>query len=223
MDVINRDELERKLARIISKNQRAELEKLLNMLGDPPNIYNVPYSFWENELKELSKTIEPTLMEIFTQQAAALYDDITIGIDWGLINTTAANWARKHTEEVLRGISKNTFDGLNNIIPQFYEQGWTLADLQKALIEGLYSPRRAEMIAITETTRAAVEGERALVELLKQESGIEMIPIWKTSNDELVCPLCGPRANKPITDGIYPPLHPRCRCWTVYEFPKDEK
>lgn len=222
MDVINRDELERKLAKLISKNQRAELDKLMNMLGDPPNIYNVPETYWTNGWKELSKEVEPVMMNIFMAQSEALMDDIGIGVDWGLVNTTALNWSAAHSEEILKKLFNTTYEGLTETIPQFYERGWTLGDLETAL-ERWYSPRRAEMIAITETTRAAVEGEKALVELLKEESGIEMIPIWKTSKDERVCPICGPRADKPITDGIYPPLHPRCRCNVSYEFPKAEK
>ena len=222
MEVLNRDELERKLARVISKNQRAQLEKLMSLLGNPPNIYNIPETYWSTGWKELSKEVEPVLMDIFIQQAGTLMDDVAIGVDWGLVNTAAANWASTHSQAILKKLFDVTYEGLTETIPQFYEQGWTLGDLQSAL-ERWYSPRRAEMIAITETTRAAVEGEKALVELLKEESGIEMIPIWKTSKDERVCPLCGPRADKPITDGIYPPLHPRCRCEVSYEFPKDEK
>jgi len=222
MDVINRDQLERKLARIISSSQRKELDKLLLMLGDPPDINNVPSTYWVNGWKDLSKQVEPVLMVIFIQQAEALMDDIVIGVDWGLVNTAAANWAREHSEAVLKRLFDVTYQGLTETIPKFYELGWNLGDLQSAL-ERWYSPVRAEMIAITETTRAAVEGEKALVKLLKQENGIEMIPIWKTAKDERVCPLCGPRHNQPITDGVYPPLHPRCRCYTVHEFPKVEK
>ena len=37
MDVLNRDELERRLARVLSKGLRAEMKKLLDLLGDPPD------------------------------------------------------------------------------------------------------------------------------------------------------------------------------------------
>jgi hypothetical protein len=49
-----------------------------------------------------------------------------------------------------------------------------------------------------------------------------MVPIWQTSNDERVCPICGPKHGKEITDGKFPPAHPRCRCWVTYEFPEGE-
>jgi len=35
--MIDRYEIERKLARVLSKDLRVELDKLLNYLGDPPN------------------------------------------------------------------------------------------------------------------------------------------------------------------------------------------
>jgi hypothetical protein len=74
----------------------------------------------------------------------------------------------------------------------------------------MFSPVRAERIAVTETTRAVVEGERAYVAELERETGQRMVPIWMTANDELVCPICAPRNEKPITNGDYPPAHPNC-------------
>jgi len=34
---------------------------------------------------------------------------------------------------------------------------------------------------------------------------------------QVVCPICGPRHDKEITDGMYPPACPRCRCWVNHE------
>ncbi len=84
----------------------------------------------------------------------------------------------------------------------------------------MFSPVRAERIAVTETTRAVVEGERAYVAELERETGQRMIPIWMTANDERVCPICAPRNEKPIKDGVYPPGHVGCRCGVGWEFPK---
>jgi hypothetical protein len=122
---------------------------------------------------------------------------------------------------MLQDLFNTRYEHLNEIIPRFYEEQWNLGQLRSDL-ERYYSPVRAEMIAVTETTRAAVEGERALVDALQKESGIAMVPIWQTSNDERVCPICGPKHGKPITDGQYPPAHPRCRCWVTYEYPEGE-
>lgn len=219
MDIVNRAELERKLARVIGKQQQAEFRKLMNLLGDPPRIENVPHEYWENGWRSLQKEVEPVLLDIYMSQAEAMLGTISAGVDWTLINTTAANWASTYTYGLVRELTEKTRAGLQTIIPRFYQDGWDLGQLRKALSRW-YSPVRADMIAITETTRAAVEGEKAVVDLLQSESGIVMIPIWQTNQDERVCPLCGPRHGKPITDGKFPPKHPRCRCGVNYEFPK---
>ena len=85
----------------------------------------------------------------------------------------------------------------------------------------VYGPRRAAMIARTEVTRAAMQGEVLIAQELAAQ-GIHMVAIWKTRNDELVCPICGPRHNKEKGDGWYneEPAHPNCRCWINHRLPK---
>lgn len=221
MDVLNREELERKLARIVGRDLRRELDRLLDYLGDPPRLVNVPNAYWQNGWHDIQKDVEPVLLDIFLKQSEGLMAEIGIGVDWDMVNTTASRWSRRHTEQMLQDLFNTRYEHLNEIIPRFYEEQWNLGQLRTDL-ERYYSPVRAEMIAVTETTRAAVEGERALVDALQKESGIAMIPIWQTSNDERVCPICGPKHGKPITDGKFPPAHPRCRCWVTYEFAKEQ-
>ena len=219
MDFVNREEIERKLARVLSRDLRAELGKLLDYLGDPPNLSNVPYEYWQNGWRSIQKDVEPILVDTFLQQAEAAMRNVGIGVDWAVTNTTASNWARQHGESVLKDLFNKTYEGVNATVPKFFEEGWTINDLSKAL-ERWHSPVRAEMIAVTETTRAAVEGESALMEQLEKESGVHMIPIWLTDNDEHVCEICEPRNGQPITDGIRPPAHPRCRCMIGWEHVK---
>lgn len=222
MDIIDRDALERRLARIVGRDLRSELDKLMDYLGNPPRLENVPITYWQNGWHDIAKDVEPVLMDIYLRQAEVLMAEISIGVDWGLVNTAAAEWSRKHGETVLKELFNTTYEGVSRTIPRFYEEGWNLGELRTAL-ERWHSPVRAEMIAITETTRAAVEGERVIVDRLRRDSGIEMIPFWQTANDERVCPICGPKHGKPITDGEYPPAHPRCRCWVTYRMPEIEQ
>jgi hypothetical protein len=216
---INRRQLERLLMKLIQTGQTAELKKLMRLLGNPPRTENVPYEYWQSGWKKLQADIEPVLFDTFIRQAEALVVSIGIGVDWNMINHTASNWARTYSFDLVRGLTETIRQGLAETLPRFYEEGWNLGQLEESLSKW-YSPIRAEMIAITETTRASVEGERAVVEQLERESGIKMIPIWQTNNDERVCPICGPKHGLPIEDGVYPPVHPRCRCWVTYDFPK---
>ena len=218
MDFVNREEIERKLARVLSKDLRVELDKLLNYLGDPPNLANVPPEYWQGGWKDIQKDVEPILVDTYIEAAMDLADGIGIGIDWGLMNNTAANWARTNLSDLLQKMFQTTYDGVNETVPRFFTENWTIEDLTRHL-ERWHSPRRAELIATTETTRAVVEGERAAVEQMTKETGIELVPIWLTANDEIAkkCPFCGPRHKQEITDGVYPPAHPRCRCMVAYE------
>jgi len=227
--MIDRYEIERKLARVLSKDLRVELDKLLNYLGDPPNLANVPPEYWQAGWKDIQKDVEPVLVDALLQQADDAMIRIGIGVDFDNVNRAAVNWARQHSEEVMQQIWLRTheytldvlsrYSGVGEVIAQGYEEGLTIREISERL-ERMFSPVRAERIAVTETTRAVVEGERTYVAELERETGQRMIPIWMTANDELVCPICAPKNEKPITNGDYPPAHPNCRCGVGWEFPK---
>lgn len=224
MDVLNRDELERRLARVLSKGLRTEMKKLLDLLGDPPDLSKVPYEYWQSGWKDIQRDVEPILVDTFISQAESLMNSVGIGSDWARFNMIAADWARTYTYDLVTGMQGTTRraleDLLRNNIPGYFEEGLTSKELA-ARLEQHFGAIRADMIAVTETTRAAVEGERAYVEELVKETGREMIPIWLTANDDRVCVICGPKNEKPITDGQFPPAHPRCRCGVAWEWPKD--
>lgn len=226
MDVLNRDELERRLARVLSKGLRAEMKKLLDLLGDPPDLSKVPYEYWQNGWKDIQRDVEPILVDTFISQAESLMNSVGIGSDWAQFNMIAADWGRAYTYDLVTGMQGTTRraleDLLRNNIPGYFEEGLTSKELA-ARLEQHFGAIRADMIAVTETTRAAVEGERAFVEELERESGQRMVPIWMTANDEIVrkCPICWPKHEKPITNGQYPPAHPRCRCGVAWEWPEE--
>lgn len=89
----------------------------------------------------------------------------------------------------------------------------------------VFGQARAEMIAITEVTRAVSAGEALIVVLLA--AGVEGVQarleeIWYTENDARVCPVCAPLHNQSKDEWAHlfpdgPPAHPRCRCWKEYK------
>jgi hypothetical protein len=103
----------------------------------------------------------------------------------------------------------------------------TIGDLESRL-SSAYGPVRAEMISVTEITRAAEQGENGAIGLLLGDNpGIEREDIWQTSQDDRVCLVCGPLNDRKAGgyDGNQPywthpdsgarvqiPAHPRCRC-----------
>ena len=80
----------------------------------------------------------------------------------------------------------------------------------------IYGRQRAELIASTEVTRSFSEANK----IAYQQSGVVKQEVWRTAADERVCPICGPLNGKRVPvgeswDGLRPPAHPNCRCWTA--------
>ena len=156
------------------------------------------------------------------EAAERMLTTVPIGVDWALINEAASAWARQYAGQLIGGIMDTTRRAVGGLIGNFFDQGWTMGDLTSRLGR-IYSPVRADMIAQTEVTRAAAQGELGVVKEIERDAGIRMAAIWFTSNDELVCPICGPRHEAEQGDGWvqHPPAHPRCRCWVNYDFVED--
>jgi len=220
VEVPNRAELEARLAKRLARVQRALLLRLLDELGDPPQMANISPSFWDDAGTELTRVIRPELQNFFEEQALVALTVTPLGVDWALVNQRAVTWARNYTYELVRGINNTTRNALQNAIGDFFQEAMT-REVLEGRISPLFGPVRAEMIAVTEVTRASVEGERALANLLAQQ-GIMMRPYWLTSNDEISqrCPICGPKHNVLITDDVFPPGHIRCRCTVRYDLPE---
>jgi hypothetical protein len=219
-DVIGRDELERRLARVVSAEQRKQLNALLELLGDPPDPARVPPDFWANGGASLRSAVEPVLRDVYLGQAQALLAEISIGVDWALVNQAAVTWARQYTFDLVKGITETNQQLLQTALGDYFRNPVTIAELESKLV-GAFGPVRAEMISVTEITRAAAEGEQAVIDrLIGDNPGIEAIDVWQTNRDDRVCIICGPRHNKP-RGPIWqdnPPAHPRCRCWLKRDF-----
>lgn len=217
-DIPDRDDQEAAYAKLLAKLLKAYGGRLLEKLGDPPDLGNLDQSFWDEEAKELVKNLSPFGERVFLEAAQRLMETTPLGVDWALVNERAVEWASRYTYDLVQGITRTTRGTLQRTMTDYFNLGLTREDLESR-IRPLFGPVRAEMIAVTEVTRAASEGEQELARELK-EQGIEMVPIWQTNDDELVCPACGPKHDQRITDGMFPPAHPRCRCWVVYELPE---
>jgi hypothetical protein len=220
-DIPNRPLLEKELAESIANALGIQFDELMGLLGDPPAIDNLPYDYWEQVEGELVGAIKPEVQAIFMSQAEQLLKELPIGVsDWGLVNTQAIEWANSYTFDLVRKLNNTTREGIRKGLEAFFQDGsMTIADLADSLTN-LFGPVRAEMIAVTEVTRASVQGELALVNLIEGENPhIRMKGKWHTARDDRVCEICGARHDKYYGDGWteYPPAHPRCRCWVNHE------
>lgn len=222
-DFANRSDWEAQLARALARLQQRELKLLMDALGDPPDLNNLHPEFWNEFSTTMRGELIPVLEGIFLDSAEQLLGTTSIGVDWNLINEQAARWAESYAYDLVRHITDNTRAALQQKVSAYFRNGLTQQDLRDSL-QNLFGPVRAEMISVTEVTRAAVRGELAIVDGLKQY-GIEMIPVWQTNADDIVCPICAPRNRKKRGDGWYdfPPAHPRCRCWINHTYAENAK
>jgi len=247
-DIPNRDELERKIARLLGKYNRQQLAELMALMKNHPTLANVPIEFWDASQRELVKILMPFSEMVYLEAAGRLLETVPIGVDWALVNTAAADWARSYST-LLAGQINNTSrqaiaTSIRNSIASFFEEGLTMGQLEERLASDPnlrqlftrdvrdrlgrgYGPQRASMIARTEVTRASMQGEVGIVQELAKQ-GVYMVAIWQTRNDELVCPICGPRhgieklkGEKEAYWDNEEPAHPRCRCWVNHEFAKE--
>ncbi len=216
MDYRNRAASEARLSKLLGKLGMRSLKDLLKRLGDPPDLSKVDDVWWDELTKLYSGELMPELEAIFTDHAAALIEG-GVGVDWAVVNQRAADWAREYTFRLVSGINNQRREFLRKTVADFYERGLTLGGLAERLARE-FGPIRAEMIAVTETTRAASGAEQAYADELRKQ-GLELVLRWQTNNDDRVCPICGPRHAKLQGDGWSdpPPAHIRCRCWVNAE------
>lgn len=126
----------------------------------------------------------------------------------------AQRWAAAYAKQLATEIAATTADGVEQAIRKARESGMA-AD---AYWVGLFSPARAESIAVTETTRSITAGERRLIDRYSQRVGGDIAPlaiaVWQVE-DMSACPVCLKLNGTPeeawgetFRDG--PPAHPRC-------------
>lgn len=106
-----------------------------------------------------------------------------IGIEWELVNTAAAEWAKGYTFDLVSGINKTTQSRLQKSLNNWIEAGEDFPALVTRVSKVFSNPVRANLIAATEITRVYTEANT----IAWQESGVVTGRQWLTANDERVC------------------------------------
>jgi hypothetical protein len=213
----DREEWEKRLTRKVKGQFADQLRRLLEHLGDPPSADNIPVDFWDTVSAELRRIFEDTLTDIALDWAESYLEIAPIGgVDWMQVNQGAVDWARHYSFDLVRNITDSQRQAVSEEIRRYYADGHlTIDDIGRAL-EVEFGERRAEMIAVTETTRAAVEGDRGIVDQI-EGYGIKMKAIWRTANDDVTCEVCGSKDGEEIEGDDFPPAHTNCRCGVSWE------
>lgn len=216
-DLPNRSEHEGRMARNVGRVGRQALNDLFSAIGDPPDFNRLPPEFWVTLENLYAASVIPLLEAVFISGAEAVVAEIGVPIDVSILNARAREWASQYSYDLVRGITNTQRSLLQSSISDFFSRNMTLRDLETRLSRE-FGTVRADMIAVTETTRAGVAGERAVIDELKK-MGVNTVQVWRSVSDGRVCPICAPRDGKKQGDGweFFPPAHPRCRCFVTSE------
>ena len=177
----------------------------------------------DEEMAEAFRAVlQPNLAQTATDEGLRLGVEIGVQFDPAVVNAAAVEWAKTYSYGLVKDITDHTMDVISRATESFIgTPGKTVGQLRDALNTNLgpaFGPVRAQLIAVTETTRAFSAATMHYQRMLS-DSGISMLKRWNTAADELVCPLCFPLngllETKWDSDSIEgPPRHVNCRCST---------
>jgi len=200
-----------------AKKVRAWLEAYYPMAVKTDPVPPDTVFFWDDDdqaalVRELTKAL---------QGGISLFGNaVGVQIDYTLTNVEAALAARRYAYNLIKNVTDTTRAAVRNAVSQFVNTpGFTIGDAMNMMPFGEV---RAEMVAVTEVTRAYAEGQKLAGEELKKEfPDLAIVKKWFTNNDDIVCDICGPLDGVTVLlDEMFPgeleepPAHPRCRCWT---------
>jgi hypothetical protein len=219
-----KEEMEAKLFRLFRKrfaSQARAIRSQLEATHPGRKAIGLPTDPEFNE-EEFQADVMRVVLKGVTSGAEQFGKEISIGMDYTLVNSRAAEWVRNYTFDLVKGIDKLSVDVFQSAISDFIQTpGMTIGDVMDRLPFG---ESRALTVATTETTRAYAQGQRLAGEQLKDEHpGVLVVKNWYTNSDDRVCDICGPLdgLSVPLEENFEsggesidePPAHVGCRCW----------
>lgn len=112
---------------------------------------------------------------------------VAMEIDWTLVNAEVLEWLKTYNSTLLTALERNSEAAVRAAITRWVSNGLPLRDLI-AELRPMFGLRRAEVIAITEVTRAFAAANLATW----WASGVVAGWSVRTAMDERVCGICGP-------------------------------
>lgn len=157
-------------------------------------------------------------------RAAAPAEISSKGFKFDVTNPAAVAWAKAHAGDTIDDMNSATVEDIRDLVADAFEQQFDVDELADKIADLIGDDARAEMVARTETMRAANEGQMQLWDQAT-EAGLltgDEQKEWIVTPDDRLCPICEPldgekagldetfKVDGEEIDG--PPAHPRCRC-----------
>jgi len=226
-DPLTQAQIERRFAEIVRRVMGARVGDVTDVLANPTGDWQAALDRLYAEIQaQLADEFAPLIERGLIDSAALASQQAGVAFDLAALGKRAETFASRYTFDLVKGITDTTRDRLSDAVVKFLESDATDLRQLGETIGGLFGPSRGQTIATTEATRAAAQGQRILVEELKAESpDAEVVEVWQTSEDEIVCEICGEGGLSGVArseDGYFhhprggryssPPAHPNCRC-----------
>jgi len=223
------EEWARIIGRLLARQLGATLEEIV-INDDAIDISGLTPEWWQAQGADFLRGLSPNLRGLFLEQAATMLDDVGVAVEWAQVNRQAIDWVQSYGFELVKGMNDTRRATLQTLVQQQFGTPTTLGEL-RTLLAPEYGPVRASMIATTEITRAAAQGESAFVRGL-QDEGTFLRAVYQTRNDGHVSDIClglhDVRAENPGPDPVFihrttgqryglPPNHMGCRSWPNWE------
>lgn len=166
---------------------------------------------------DLVAALIPVVAQVWTEQIRDLEAAWSIGLPAsGTTGSAATDFAQAYTYRRVTGITDTTRTIISKAVASYTSTpGMTRAQLEAQLAPA-FGPVRASLIAVSEVTRAASAAQMDY-QIRARAAGIELVRVWRTLADELVCSVCGPLNSKSESEWseVYPDgpgAHAGCRC-----------
>jgi len=190
----NRNALDKRFARQFAKltaKQKRELERLL---GDPPDLANVPAAFWIEAQRETEEELAALMLLVFVAASSQHGMNRTNSQTQGLV------FATQQAKQVSTQFVTHTRERL----------------AAGSGVDTVLGPSRVATVAETEVTAAQAEGTTAAVRSGDVPRLSFGAPFWFTQCAPSVCKICWPFHGLPdqVWRGkISLPAHPHCQCY----------
>lgn len=218
----DREKHEKRIAAELAPWLSEQERELLDLLGPEFLLANVPEDYWREKQQSVLPGLALILAGIFAASVSQLPEEeaLFIPLDTQAVTRNASRWAREYSGELISNITQTTRQEVAGKVADAISLGWDTDQLQEALASQ-FGPTRAALIAQTETTAAASEGEIQAVAEFERQYQIHVEAVWETHPELSAtgpCPICEPLDGTVQGTAWYlpPPAHPRCVCAMRY-------
>ena len=229
MQLPNRMESEAAFARRMARMTSRHRAQLRDYLGNPPNVNNVPETFWREIEEDTKRETLAVLYLLFLNSSFyhASGDMTGAGLSDLMqqqLEREATAYSDQRSLELATGYVATSHDRFNDLATEIRQKQSSGIEITRGEIEDeitrIFGPDRATNIAMTETTKAQTGGGEAGA---RYTFGITVDDTWNTKQDGKVCPKCEPLNGQPrsVWAQIFPSgpgddAHVNCRCWLTY-------